>query len=130
MHRELLLAALASLAGSTASAQDPVKVDPQHYKVAFENEQVRVLRVHFGPHEKSVMHAHPDGVAIFLSDAHNRSTLPDGKTMERSGKAGDSQWVPAATHQPENLLDTPLDAILVELKPKPTSGKSVTAPAK
>ncbi len=25
-------------------AEDPIKVDPNHYKVEFENEQVRVLR--------------------------------------------------------------------------------------
>ena len=28
---------------------DPVKVDPKHYKVEFENERVRVLRVSYGP---------------------------------------------------------------------------------
>jgi hypothetical protein len=26
--------------------------------VEFENDQVRVLRITYGPHEKSVMHAH------------------------------------------------------------------------
>ena len=31
---------------------DPVAVDTKHYKVEFENEHVRVLRVHYGPHEK------------------------------------------------------------------------------
>ena len=34
------------------SALDPMTVDPTHYKVEFENEHVRVLRIHFGPHEK------------------------------------------------------------------------------
>ena len=29
----------------TASKADPVKVDPKHYKVEFENESVRVLRI-------------------------------------------------------------------------------------
>src|SRR5947199_2624388 len=37
---------------------DPVIVDGQHYKVALENEAVRVLRIHFGPHEKSPSHEH------------------------------------------------------------------------
>ena len=32
---------------------DPATVDPQHYKVELENEQVRVLRVHYGPHERA-----------------------------------------------------------------------------
>ena len=39
--------------------QDPVRVDPEHYRVELENEKVRVLRVRYGPHEKSVMHGHP-----------------------------------------------------------------------
>jgi len=34
------------------SKLDPVTVDGRHYKVEFENEQVRVLRIHFEPREK------------------------------------------------------------------------------
>src|SRR5437588_5303128 len=30
---------------------DPVRVDPKHYKVEFENDQVRVLRARYGPDE-------------------------------------------------------------------------------
>ena len=55
---------------ATPSAQstrtDPVRVDPKHYKVEVENDQVRVLRIKYGPHEKSVMHGHPSTVAVFL----------------------------------------------------------------
>lgn len=32
---------------------DPLKADPKHYSLEFENDQVRVLRVRFGPHEKA-----------------------------------------------------------------------------
>jgi quercetin dioxygenase-like cupin family protein len=39
--------------------QDPVQVDSKHYKVEVENEKVRVLRINYGAHEKSVMHSHP-----------------------------------------------------------------------
>jgi hypothetical protein len=38
---------------SAVMAQDPVKVDAKHYTVEFENSQVRVLRIKYGPHEKS-----------------------------------------------------------------------------
>ena len=61
-----------------ALAQDPVKVDAKHYKVEFENEQVRVLRITYGPGEKSVMHEHPDAVAAFLTDSKCKFHLPDG----------------------------------------------------
>ena len=40
------------------SALDPVKLDPKRYKVELENDQVRVIRAHMGPHESVPMHAH------------------------------------------------------------------------
>ena len=123
MHRMLLVSAVACLAASAAMAQDPVKVDPQHHTVVFENEQVRVLRVHYGPNEKSAMHSHPNAVVIFLSDADRKSTTPDGKSVERHGKAGETKWAPAETHMPENISDKPLDGILVELKCQPAEAQ-------
>ena len=55
MKCAMLFGALLCLAALPLAAQDPVKVDPKHYKVELENAQVRVLRIHYGPHEKSVM---------------------------------------------------------------------------
>jgi quercetin dioxygenase-like cupin family protein len=118
MRRLLLLGAALCLTAASAFAQDPVKVDPKHYKVLFENDRVRVLKIHYGPHEKSVMHSHPDGVVTFLTDERAKFTMPDGTSQERSGKAGDTMWTPAETHLPENLGDTALEGILVELKGK------------
>jgi quercetin dioxygenase-like cupin family protein len=96
--------------------QDPVQVDPKHYKVEFENEHVRVLRVSYGPREKSVMHGHPATVAVFLAEGRARFTFPDGKVEDRSWKAGQSLFIPAETHLPENLNDKPLEVVVVELK--------------
>ena len=104
-------------------AQNPVKVDPKHYKVEFENDQVRVLRISYGSHEKSVMHDHPDSVAIFLTDQWVKFTSPDGKSEEMRTKAGDTKWLPAGKHLPENLSDQPLELILVELKTMPAMTK-------
>jgi hypothetical protein len=50
------LAILRELAGS-ATAQDPVRIDPGHYTVEVDNDRVRALRVHYGPGEGSSMHA-------------------------------------------------------------------------
>ena len=97
-------------------AADPVKVDPKHYNVEVENEQVRVLRVNYRAREKSVMHSHRDNVAIFLNDAHCRFTFPDGKTEERRFRAGETLYSPAGSHLPENLSGQAIDIILVELK--------------
>src|SRR5450759_378634 len=56
---------------------DPGKVDPKHYKVVLNNDQVRVLRAKYGPGEKSVMHEHPDSVAVFMGDGHVKVTLAE-----------------------------------------------------
>src|SRR5258708_37133752 len=101
-------------------AQDAVKVDPNHYTVLSENDQVRILKVHYGPHEKSVMHSHPDTVAVFLTDAKGQFTFPDGKKQEFTVKAGDAQYSAAATHLPENTGDKDMELIVTELKGKTT----------
>ena len=122
----LAAAALAIALAPLARAQDPVKADPKHYKVVTENDQVRVLRSHYGPHEKSVMHSHPNTVAVFLTDSSVKFTYPDGKTENANAKAGDAQYRAAAVHDPENTGDKPMEVIVVELKGK---GAAAAKPA-
>src|ERR1700740_573634 len=109
-------AVLCFCAAAAVFAQDPVKVDPKHYNVELENAQVRILRVHYGPGEKSVMHSHPNSVAVFLSDGKVKFTFADGKTQDASGKAGQVQYTPAQVHNPENTGDKPFDVLVIELK--------------
>ena len=81
-----------------------MKTDPKHYKVELENEHVRVLRIHFGPHEKGETHEHIlNRVVLNLND-------------QTSGKADDVRIAGAATHAEENTSDQPADRIAVELK--------------
>ena len=95
---------------------DPVKVDPEHYKIEFENDSVRVLRVKFGPHEKSIMQERPSLLEINLTIAHLLVTYPDGRIENIHSKAGQVRLFPAAERQPENLSDFPYEAIAIELK--------------
>jgi quercetin dioxygenase-like cupin family protein len=127
MRRVLLAVALVFMTGAAARAQDPVKVDPQHYKMEVDNAQVRVLRIHYGPHEKSVMHAHPNAVIVFLTDGKMKFTMPDGKTTESDFKAGQTMWTPAGTHLPENLSDQPMEGILTELKSRAAAKPKVAS---
>jgi quercetin dioxygenase-like cupin family protein len=99
-------------------AQDPTKVEPKHYKLAFENDSVQVVNVHYGPHEKSGMHDHPGGVVVVLTAGHLRFTDPDGKTKEVYAKPGESRWYPAFKHKVENLGDTAYDAVYIGMKTK------------
>src|SRR3970040_1290594 len=108
-----IVAAVTSFAASPAWAQDPTVVDSAHYRVVFENDQVRVLRITYGAHEKSVTHYHPAGVAVFLTDANVKFTLPNGQMAQVQGKARDAIWTEAGAHLPENLNDKPNELILV-----------------
>jgi quercetin dioxygenase-like cupin family protein len=125
----LCVAAVCLCSVTILSAQDAVKVDPKHYTVVSENDQVRILKVHYGPHEKSVMHSHPNTVAVFLTDAKGTFTFPDGKKQDFAVKAGDSQYSAAATHLPENTGDKAMELIVVELKGK-TAKTAKAEPAK
>jgi hypothetical protein len=87
-----------------ASALDPVAVDSKHYKVEFENDQVRVLRIHYEPREKGERHEHIlNRVVFYLND-------------QPAAKADDVRMAGAAVHAEENASDRPADRIAVELK--------------
>ena len=104
----------------TVLAQDPVKVDPKHYHLMFENDQVRVLHIIYAPGEKSVMHEHPDSVAVFLTDQQVKFTYPDGKSEVVDSKAKGTLWTKAGEHLPENTGKGSLELILVEMKSSAT----------
>jgi beta-alanine degradation protein BauB len=103
-------------------AQDPVLVSPD-YKAEIENNWVRVLRVNRGPHAKAPMHQHPASVVVYLTDYHQRVTGADGRVQEITHKAGDVSYTEAVKHSEENLSDHPLEAVVIELKPRPPGFK-------
>ncbi len=101
---------------SATTIPEASKIDPKHYKVEFENSKVRVVRISYGPGEKSPMHSHPNGVQVFLTDAHAQFTFPDGTSQDVRAKAGQAVWGDAFAHAPVNLESKPLELILVEVK--------------
>src|SRR5207245_7902963 len=100
-----------------AGAPDAVKVDPKHYKVELENDRVRVVRITYGPREKSVMHGHRAGIGVFLTDSHFKFAYPNGKTEEINGEKGKFLWFAKEwAHLPDNLSCAALEAVYVEVK--------------
>jgi hypothetical protein len=96
---------------------DPVKIDPKHYKVEFENDQVRVIRAHFGPHESTPMHEHTlNRIIVFLTDSNIRVTGADGTAAMTQRKAGEALWSVPAAHKEENLNDAPFEVLAIEIK--------------
>ena len=114
----------------TASAQDAAKADPKHYKVELENDDVRVLRIHYEPGEKSVMHEHPKGVAVFLTDYQAKFALHTGEEIPVSGKAGQVIWTDGDKHLPENTGKKAMEVIQIEMKAKPTAAFDMDAAKK
>jgi uncharacterized RmlC-like cupin family protein len=96
---------------------DPLKVDPRHYHLEFENDQVRVTRVKFGAHEGAPLHEHQlTRVILYLTDSKTRVTSVDGTVDETPHKAGDVVYGGAAKHSEINTLDHPIEVIVTELK--------------
>src|SRR5271166_3539836 len=131
MASKLFLAGVVvCLAVSAAWAQDPTKVEPKHYKLAFENERVQVVSVHYGPHEKSALHDHPGGVVVSITEAHLRFTDENGKVREVFSKPGEARWYPPFKHRVENLGDTTYRAVYIGMKGKITAAANGSADPK
>ena len=97
------VASVMTIGSAAVLAQDPVKVDPDHYKVVLENAAVRVLNITYGVGEKSSMHQHPESIAVALSAASARFTLPDGKTEDSELANETALYMPAGPHSPANI---------------------------
>jgi quercetin dioxygenase-like cupin family protein len=114
--RLLPVVSLVVLWSGAAFAQDAVKVDPAHYKVLFENESVRILRIAYPAGGKSVMHQHPDAIVVPLADSKVKFDMPGGKSEELDMARGSAMYTPAGTHLPSNTGKGAVDAVLVEFK--------------
>ena len=107
---------MSSSATPRPQANDPVVVDAKHYTVEYEDERVRVLRIRYNPGEKSTMHSHPESIAVLITDGKIRMTYPDGTSEDIQAAAGAVMHMPGVEHLPENLSDSALEVIQVELK--------------
>jgi quercetin dioxygenase-like cupin family protein len=105
------------LGGKPLSALDPLKVDPKHYAVDFENEQVRVVRVKIGQGESVPLHEHARPRAVvYLTDADFEQVLEDGSKVESRQKRGDAVWSETAVRHKERNRGGAFEAVVVELK--------------
>jgi hypothetical protein len=107
-----------------ASAQDPTQSLPDAYQVQFENDYVKVVRVHYEPGAKLAEHTHPGGTTayVYLNDSegvvftHNGNssravTRPPVKTGAIRIAAG-----PEEHHTAENGSATASDFLRIWFK--------------
>ena len=134
---------VAAFLAAPSVAQDPYSVAPQAYKKQFENEFVRVTRVHYAPHEQLTEHGHPARPTVYIY-------LKDGGPVLFKHEHGDSGGMAATrpatkagayrialgrneTHIVDNQSDLPSDFLQVELKteidPKTFNGRHFRDPA-
>ena len=107
---------------------DPVATNPEHYKVIFENERVRVLEYTDLPGDQTAPHQHPDSVMYTLS-AFRRRLVSGETSREVELAAGSVGWLPAQEHHGENIGDTPTHVLFVELRePAPEAAASPHRP--
>lgn len=114
-------------------AQDPSKTLPQNYKLQFENEWVKVTRVHYGPHEKLPAHGHTQTASayVYLNDSgpvvFKHIGLAYGAVTRPATKAGSFRLYRGLTeiHEVENLSELPSDFLRVEFKTEPINDKSL-----
>ncbi|WP_374968191.1 cupin domain-containing protein [Terrabacter sp. BE26] len=102
---------------------DPATGNPEHYKVVFENERVRVLEYTDTPGDRTTPHQHPDSVMYTLSSFRRRLVSGDAQ-HEVELEAGTVGWLPAQEHHGENIGDTATHVIFVELKEPGASSTS------
>lgn len=96
---------------------DPLKVDPAHYAVEFENEQVRVIRVKIPAGAEAPMHAHVRSRAIvYLTPAQFEATTADGVTTQSSFERGDVVWADSPLTHREVNRGGDFEGVVVELK--------------
>jgi TonB family protein len=99
-----------------ASAQDPSSSDALHYRVLLDERRVRVLGIHLGPHDKSKVVKHTDGVLVALTEAHLTAAGSANEMRRFDLLRGQSAWWPAGTEAIENPSDAPGELVWVQLK--------------
>src|ERR1700730_315649 len=122
VKNKLMLAIVALLGfASGAVVSRPILIlaqDGQKLAVKFENNQVRVLELRLKPGEGEGFHAHPQYLLYALTDYRVKNTSADGTSKIFERKAGDIFWGEPITHKGENVGNTDVRALIVELKPR------------
>jgi hypothetical protein len=114
--QDMKVAGSSPITKAWTDAADPLTMAPDHYKLVFENDRVRVLSFLSRPSEKWGAHRHPDGVHVSLSEYDLRNVVPGNAATEIHRKPGDVRWVPATIHTGQNIGSTDMRSLIIELK--------------
>jgi len=113
-----------------ARGQDPLRRYPQNYKLIFDNAQVAVIRVHYGPHETVGVHDHSNLPTLFVylntsgAVRFHIEDIPPSVFVRQATRLGSFRYSPGRRerHTVENLSDASSDFLRIELKQFPLQG--------
>jgi hypothetical protein len=116
-----------------AIAQDPLKTLPNAYKLEFENDWVKVVRVHYAAHEKLPAHDHTPlaSAYVYLNDGgpvvFNHIDKDYGAVTRPATKAGSFRVYKGIQehHVVDNQSELPSDFLRVEFKTDPINEKTL-----
>ena len=100
MVRVAVLAGLIVTAVSVAATSplDPLRAAPHIYELAFENDQVRVLKRTIRNGETPPLISQPNRVIVYLNPCAWLVENDDGSESMESYKFGTPVWAPSETH--------------------------------
>ena len=101
---------------TTLPEQDPAKVNAKFVTVKLDNPRVRVFEAALKPGEKEAVHSHPATVVYIIDGGKLRNYAADGTVAEAELRAGDTLYRDPLTHWAENIGNTTIRLIVVELK--------------
>lgn len=112
----LLVTGIARSDASVTREQDPLIVNSKTIALKLQNERVRVLEATIKPGDKEQTHSHPAYVVYVIEGGKFRNHATDGTVTDGEFKTGDVIYRGPVTHWAENIGDTTIRLVLVELK--------------
>ncbi len=101
---------------SDQHANDAVNIAPHVHEILLETDRMRVLKVTVQPGDKAEMHWHPENMNYILSSGRLKFTKDDGTSIDVDLVEGETTSSGESSHAVENIGDTVVRTIQVELK--------------
>jgi quercetin dioxygenase-like cupin family protein len=112
----LMMIGLVRSDASVTRVQDPLVVNSKTIALKLENPRVRVLEATLKPGDKEKTHSHPAYVVYVIEGGKIRNHATDGTVTDGEFKTGDVIYRDGLTHWAENIGNTTIRLVLVELK--------------